>query len=249
MPRSAHPEVVTPFHLRLMRIVREASESYLVENLRLDGGTALAAYHLYHRESEDLDFFCDPPLNAAAFGEAVQQLASAEGVEISSMGRANLGISRLLAENPELAGQQVKIDLVQQSPFRLEPLEETADGILIPSYRDLCAGKLHALCDRFEERDFIDFHVILTQPVAGAPPTDEEVCARFESLLADLMECDPGIDPAYFGQAIMRGIGREIVSVFPLRLLIPVDEAALQHTLDLCANECARRTQRAAPLE
>jgi hypothetical protein len=247
MPASADPAVVTPFHLRLMRIVRDAGEAHGVENLRLDGGTALAAYHLHHRESEDLDFFCDPPLNAAAFGETVQQHARAQGIDISSLGRANLGISRLVAQNPDDPGQQVRIDLVLQSPFRLEPLEVTEEGISIPSYRDLCAGKLHAICDRFAERDFIDLHMILTQ--SGAPATDEQICDRFGALLIDLMETDPGISQPYVGEALLEGIGKEIVSAFPLRLLLPIEESALQHTLDLCVNECARHTQRTAPSE
>lgn len=249
MPGSADPAVVTPFHLRLMRIVRDAGEAHGVENLRLDGGTALAAYHLHHRESEDLDFFCDPPLNAAALGEAVQQQGRAQGIEISSLGRANVGISRLIAQNPDDPEQQIRIDLVLQSPFRLEPLEMTGEGISIPSYRDLCAGKLHAICDRFAERDFIDLHVILTQPHASGPPTDEEICERFESLLSDLMETDPGISQPYVGEALVEGVGKEIVSAFPLRLLVPIEESALQHTLDLCVNECARHTQRTAPSE
>lgn len=247
MPRSADPAVVTPFHIQLMEIVREAGKAHNVENLRLDGGTALAAFHLHHRESEDLDFFCDPPLNAAQFGEEVQARAAAHGVEVTSMGRANVGISRLLAQNPERPEQQVKLDLVLQSPFRLEPLEETAHGIRIPSYRDICAGKLHAICDRYEERDFIDLHVILTQSDAGKPVSDEDICDRFESLLRDLMECDPGLDPPYVGQAISQGLGRPILGEFPLRVLLPLEEAALQHTIELCANECARQTQRAAP--
>jgi hypothetical protein len=248
MLRSADHAVVTPFHLRLMGIVRHAGAAHGVENLRLDGGTALAAFYLGHRESEDLDFFCDPPLNAAAFGEEVQRHARSEGVEITSLGRANLGISRLIARNPERLEQQVKIDLVLQSPFRLEPLIETAEGVRIPSYRDICAGKFHALCDRFEERDFIDFHMILTRQTGGEPVTDDEICSRFEAHLRDLMECDPGIDPPYFGQALMQGLGRSIVSGFQLRLLIAVEEKAVQHTLELCINDCARRTQQAAPL-
>jgi hypothetical protein len=249
MLRSADPEVVTPFHLRLIELVRETATAQEVENLRLDGGTALAAFYLHHRESEDLDFFCDPPFNAAAFGEAVQEHVRAAGIEISSQGRANLSISRLLAQSPDRPEQQVKIDLVLQSPFRLEPLDDTVNGIQIPSYRDICAGKLHAVCDRFAERDFIDLHVILTQPLEGSPASDDVICQRFEALLRDLKECDPGLDPPYVGRAIMQGLGRPIISAFPLRLLIDIDEEALQHTLDLCVNECARRTLRAAPSE
>src|SRR6476661_3284870 len=57
---SADPRIVTPFHIRLMQIVARADAAYGAPNLRLDGGTGLAAYYLHHRESEDLDFFSDP---------------------------------------------------------------------------------------------------------------------------------------------------------------------------------------------
>jgi hypothetical protein len=161
MLRKADPRVVTPFHIRLMQVIAEAGPIYGIANLRLQGGTALAAYHLHHRESEGLDFFADAPLDARDWGKFVQGRAAAESIELIPIGLPNMGMARYMATSPEAPGQQVKIDLVQESPYKLGPLEETEEGIWIGSYRDICAGKLSAIGGRFAERDFIDLHVIL----------------------------------------------------------------------------------------
>jgi hypothetical protein len=133
MLRQADPRVVSPFHIRLMQVISEAGPVYGISNLRLQGGTALAAYHLHHRESEDLDFFADAPLDARDWGKFVQQRAAAESIELVPAGAPNMGMARYMATSPDAPGQQLKIDLVQESPYKLGPREETAEGIWIAS--------------------------------------------------------------------------------------------------------------------
>lgn len=245
--RSAAPSIVTPFHIRLMQIVARADAAYGAPNLRLDGGTALAAYYLHHRESEDLDFFSDPGLNAPAFGAEVKEAAAAEGVRLDSFGGQSLGMVTYIAHNPADPEQGVKLQFAVQSPFRLEPLENAAEGIYVSSYRDICAGKLHAICDRLAHRDFYDLYVILTEGKPLAALEERAIRTRFVALLADLIEIDPGLSPASVGQAIARGTGRAIVSAIELRLLIPVSEADMQTLLGICIAECASQSANAAP--
>jgi hypothetical protein len=238
MLRQADPRVVSPFHIRLMQVISEAGPVYGISNLRLQGGTALAAYHLHHRESEDLDFFADAPLDARDWGKFVQQRAAAESIELVPNGAPNMGMARYMATSPDAPGQQVKIDLVQESPYKLGPREETAEGIWIGSYRDLCAGKLSAICGRFAERDFIDLHVILN-PAEDALASDEEIAEKFSALLTD--DCDPGIGPQYVGQKLSDGRHKPIASVFLMRLLRNLREEDIQRTIQICMAECARR--------
>ena len=240
MLRKADPRVVTPFHVRLMQVIAEAGLVYGISNLRLQGGTALAAYHLHHRESEDLDFFADAPLDARDWGKFVQGRAAAESIELVPNGAPNMGMARYMATCPDAPGQQVKIDLVQESPYKLDPLEQTAEGIWIGSYRDLCAGKLSAVCGRFAERDFIDLHVILN-PVEDVLASEAEITERFSALLADALDCDPGIGPQYVGQKLSDGQNKPIVSQFPMRLIRSLREEDIQRTIGLCMAECARR--------
>ena len=236
---SVLPGVLTPTHLRLIELVGRAADQYEAPDLRLEGGTALAAYYLGHRESEDLDFFGDPGLNARHFRDAVIPLARDAGFDIETFGSASLGFARAMATDSR-SGVAVKLDFAANSPFHLEPREDTAEGVRVASYRDLCAGKLHAICDRFAERDFVDLHVILSQGQSAGETHDEAgLRARFRSLASDLFETDPGLYPAVVGTGIMQGYDRPIIATLPLRLLVPIEEFAIQRTIRLCAEECA----------
>jgi hypothetical protein len=242
-----------------MQIVARADAAYGAPNLRLDGGTGLAAYYLYHRESEDLDFFSDPGLNAPAFGEAVKDVAAGEGIRLDPFGGQSLGMVTYIARNPDEPGQGVKLQFAVQSPFRLEPLESTAEGIRVSSFRDICAGKLHAVCDRLAHRDFYDLYVITTGGTPIAELDASAVRTRFAALLADVIEIDPGLTPSSVGhpgltpssvgQSIARGSNRPIVSAIELNLLIPVSEQDVQTLLGLCIAECAAQSASSAPPE
>lgn len=223
-----------------MGIVAEADRTHRVPNLRLDGGTALAAYHLHHRQSEDLDFFADPGLVPGDFGEAVRMEAERTGVRITRVGDSTPGMATYEAVDPRDPALKVKLQFAVQSPFKLAPLEAAEEGIRVASYRDLCAGKLHAACDRLAYRDYYDVHMILTR---GNPAASEEVVlSRFEPLLADLLESDPGLNPSAVGQGLARVLDRAIVEMIPLRLLVPATNREIHRTLRICVAECARQT-------
>lgn len=51
-------EILTPFQKELLKAI---GDSKLADNFYLTGGTALAAFYLQHRYSEDLDFFTADP--------------------------------------------------------------------------------------------------------------------------------------------------------------------------------------------
>ncbi|HEU4884466.1 MAG TPA: nucleotidyl transferase AbiEii/AbiGii toxin family protein [Longimicrobium sp.] len=134
-----------------------------------------------------------------------------------------------------------------QSPFRLEPLEVATEGIRVSSFRDICAGKLHAVCNRLAHRDFYDLYVILTVGKPIAELDAGAVRTRFAALLADVIEIDPGLTPSSVGQSIARGSNRPIVSAIELNLLIPVSEEDLQTLLGHCIAECAAQSASTAP--
>lgn len=231
-----------------MQIVARADAAYGVPNLRLDGGTALAAYYLHHRQSEDLDFFSDPGLNAPGFGDAVAEAAAAEGIRLEPFGGRSLGMVTYTAHSEGEPQEGVKIQFAVQSPFRLEPLESADEGIRISSFRDICAGKLHAVCDRLAHRDFYDLYVIVTGGKPVSSLEEHAIRTRFAAHLADVIEIDPGLTPAVVGQAIARGMNRPIVSAIELNLLIPVTEEDMQTLLGHCIAECAAQSARSAPL-
>jgi hypothetical protein len=192
-----------------------------------------------HRESRDLDFFAAPSLNASEFGELVREEAEREGVQVSAVGPASLGYATYLARLRDAA---VRLDFAAASSYRLDPFDETAEGVRIASYADLCAGKLHAICDRFAERDFVDLHFILHRGASGTGADEAHIRSRCAELVRDVMKIDPGLDPRLVGQSLGRGVDRAIVGELPLRLLRPVTDGGIQETVRLCVDECARLT-------
>jgi predicted nucleotidyltransferase component of viral defense system len=222
-----------------MAVVAEADARYGAPNLRLDGGTALAAFHLGHRVSKDLDFFADYQVNAAAFSEVVREVAEEQGFEMRPTGARSMGFAQFIARDPE-ADIEVQLDFAAASPFHLEERDVAAEGIQVSSYRDLCAGKLHAICDRYEPRDYVDLHAILTRTSEDGNPPDKMVMRRrFRAIVADLMETDPGLDALLVGNAVERGRDRPIVARLPYKLFIDIDDEAMQRTIELCADEAA----------
>jgi hypothetical protein len=221
-----------------MAVVAAADARYGAPNLRLDGGTALAAYHLGHRVSKDLDFFADYQVNASAFAEVVREVAEERGFEMRATRGRSQGFAQFIARDPE-AGIEVQLDFAAASPFHLEERDTAAEGIRVSSYRDLCAGKLHAICDRYEPRDYVDLHAILTRPAGDRQPDDPELRRRFRGIVGDLMETDPGLDPLLVGNAVQRARGRTIVARLPYTLFIDIDDAAMQRTIEICIDEAA----------
>jgi hypothetical protein len=247
----AHPLVVSPVHVRILRAVAEAEREYGSLDLRLEGGTALSAYYLAHRQSEDLDFFGSTGMDARDFRAFVEGHLSRAGLHVVGRGLANQGFSEFLisdqpATMPASERQNVQVQFGRSSPFHLAPPVPTREGMPVASYRDVCAGKLHALCDRYEPRDFIDLHCILHQASGAGVPDAPERQRRFRALIADLEASDPGLTEVQVGQALARGLDRPLVTEFPLRLLVPLGDAQVQRTVRWGIEQCAILTRERA---
>jgi hypothetical protein len=239
--RADH-RIISPLHLRILAIVAELDRADPQPALRLEGGTALAAWFLHHRESEDLDLFADPGFNASDFARRLATRCAAEGLRVDGSGPSTIGFARLLVRDPaHLTDAPVRVDLAVASSSRLEPLLDTDEGVRLASWRDLCAGKLHAICDRFEPRDFVDLHFIVSERVD--PHEQRRVSLR--GLVDDLLRTDPGLAPHHLGQALQRGLGQPLVERMPLRLLRPVTDAAVHESARSMIAECARRVREA----
>jgi hypothetical protein len=238
----ADPTVVTPFHIRVMRAIGDAERAYGSFDLRLEGGTALAAYHLRHRESEDLDFFAGQEVDIRDWVLFVRSHLADAGLEVRAEREAIMSFATLMVSDLQDPAQgSVKVQFARTSPYRLAPLDDAEEGIKVGSARDLFRGKLEAVCGRLEPRDFIDLHMILWRTDSGHGLfTTEGAVAHWRALLDDLFLCDPGLDVPYVALSVARARGRPTVTAFPLRLLKPVSDADVQATIELCLEECAR---------
>lgn len=239
----ADRNVVSDVHLRVMRAVGEVERAYGDVALRLEGGTALAAYHLHHRESEDLDFFAGREIDVRDWLDSfIPHLTDADlsgrphGESIPSLA------TLIVADSKSPEKNVVKVQFARTSGFTLAPLEKASEGIRVASRRDLFRGKMEAICDRTALRDFIDLHQILWRPGENGSDVDEAlVRVRFRDLIEDLFEYDPGLHTPYVAQRLAQARERmPPVSSFPLRLLKPVTDAEIRNTVGLCIDESAQ---------
>jgi predicted nucleotidyltransferase component of viral defense system len=130
----------------------EASGFYLT------GGTALAAFYLNHRFSDDLDFFSPQEFSTLA----VQKIA--DGLR-GELGAERPRYSRLHDRRQffyMLGGEEIKIEF-SFYPFPLLQPAQRVGTIVVDSEFDIAVNKLMTLTDRFDPKDFVDLYFLLSR--------------------------------------------------------------------------------------
>lgn len=199
-------EILTPFQQQLLKAIGQTD---IAENFYLTGGTALAAYFLHHRFSEDLDFFSPDPnvvrLVQTPLQGAVERLNST--VEFS---RTFNTYVECFVNSPD--GERVKLDFAQDTPFRLSPTTFDARyGLQIDSAIDIASNKLAALFGRAAAKDFVDVFFIHHEMLA------------FPDLLRQAREKHVGMDDYWLAISLQRV---RTIELLP-RMIKPLDLATL----------------------
>ena len=126
-----------------------AVAAVLPEGSALMGGTGLAIW-LRHRRSADLDIFTPARFDTASVLSALSALG--DFVHVESSERTIRGTLN-----------SVNVDIVaEDGAHRLGP-PLTIDGLQVASLQDIAAGKLKALADRKQLRDYVDVMFIETR--------------------------------------------------------------------------------------
>lgn len=154
----------------------------------LTGGTALSAFHLHHRKSDDLDLFTLEALPLRETEVLIPQLANQLGCRIGQARRTEHFRQYFLESenNPPL-----KIDLVQDfGPQFGEHLR--FNHIVIDSLENIAANKITAILGRTEPKDFVDLAFILQ---AGYD---------FDELLVKAKQKDLGMEGFFLAGALLQ---------------------------------------------
>jgi predicted nucleotidyltransferase component of viral defense system len=130
--------------------------SDLVERFYLSGGTALSAFHLHHRESEDLDFFSREPFDLKAVVRLVSSIAESEPVPRRVHDRLGFVI--------RIDGQPLRVEFVRYDFACLEEPAALHGKLRVDGLRDILANKLSALVERCEAKDYVDVFFLLRLP-------------------------------------------------------------------------------------
>lgn len=154
----------------------------------LTGGTALSAFYLHHRLSEDLDLFTLDDLALREADVLMPQLAADLGCCIGPTRRTK-HFSQLFLE-PD-AETSLKIELVRDfSPQYGEHIK--VGNVIVDSIKNIGANKLTAILGRTEPKDFVDLVFILR---AGYD---------FDELLAKAGEKDLGLQPFFMAGSLLQ---------------------------------------------
>jgi predicted nucleotidyltransferase component of viral defense system len=122
----------------------------------LTGGTALAAYYLKHRYSEDLDFFSENEIEILSINVFLKEIKSTIGIkeiDFQQSFNRNLFFLRTKSEN-------LKVEFTY-FPFHQIAPPDKKDGVCVNSLTDIAVDKAFTIAQNPRARDFIDLYYIL----------------------------------------------------------------------------------------
>jgi hypothetical protein len=122
----------------------------------LTGGTALAAFYLHHRLSEDVDVFTleDEVLDAAR--DVVLTMGDDSGWQVAVQ-RLSPHFLRVVVTTPD--GESLKADCVQDVGPQFGE-KRWCEGIRVDSLVNIAANKVTAILGRGDAKDFVDLYFI-----------------------------------------------------------------------------------------
>lgn len=147
-------EVLTP----LQKVfILELAKTPIKENFFLTGGTALSAFYLKHRLSEDLDFFSEIERAVMFVLPVLRKVCQNLSLTLKVSREFETFLEVFVLSNQET----IRCDFAQDAPYRLKPKEYNEKlGIYVDNCIDMACNKLSALFDRSEAKDFVDIYFL-----------------------------------------------------------------------------------------
>lgn len=168
--------ILTDTQKEVLRIVNDEPR---LDGYYLSGGTALSAYYLHHRVSDDLDFFTSEPCDRAFLTSFIDNLKF-------TLGADRLRSDQIFDRNLYFLGigdYELKLEFTRYPFARLDPIR-VEEGVRVDSLRDVSANKFMALLNRFDPKDFVDLYAILQNRPLADIRRDAET--KFGSAITDL---------------------------------------------------------------
>lgn len=178
--------ILYPHQITLLRLF---FESAFAKTFFLTGGTALSAFYLAHRESQDLDFFSLEPFDTLVLRTIMQELADKTQSTMVMHIRSQT-YNEVYLENKK-SGWMQKIDIVQEQPKHFGELIRV-DGIMVDSLINIATNKILAVFGRLEPKDYIDLFAIFTMTELS-----------FDEMFDLAKQKDTGLSEFYFANAIL----------------------------------------------
>lgn len=166
-----------------------SKERDINEAFYLSGGTALAAYYIPYRLSEDLDFFSEqefePQLVTAFLKKRKEEIKYKDYDFQKSFNRDLFFL--------QFDGETLKVEFTY-FPFAQLEKSKKIDGIKIDSLLDIAVNKVFTIAQRPRTRDFLDLYFII----------QKEQFDFFDLLKKARLKFDWYIDPINLGAQLMK---------------------------------------------
>lgn len=154
----------------------------------LTGGTALAAFYLAHRESQDLDLFSLKAFDNLTLRTTMEEIAQKTGSKMTLHIRSQT-YNEIFLENKK-EGWQQKIDIIQEQPIHFVEITHI-ERVAVDSLVNIATNKILAVYGRLEVKDYIDLFVIFTQTELS-----------FDEMFTLAKKKDAGLSEFYFANTI-----------------------------------------------
>jgi len=202
-------EILTITQRRFLEFIK--CQKGFSKTFYLTGGTALSAYYLNHRYSEDLDFFSDKEIDLAAVNVLLRKAKLDCGVKTIDFQQAfNRNIFFLKFKDTK---ELLKTEFTFY-PFASLEKPLNVGGLLVDSLTDIAVNKVFTIAENPRARDFIDIYFIA-----------QKKAISFKELLKKArLKFDWHIDPIQFGSQLLK-VGE--VKDYP-RMLKRVDDKKWQ---------------------
>src|SRR3989339_144776 len=164
--------------LKIFSTTDDAQQFYLA------GGTALAAFYLEHRLSEDLDFFTPHEELVPILGDKLRENLEKNNFQAKALRKFKTFYELIASKDNE----STLIHIAFDAPFRFEPLTRKEFGVRIDTLVDIATNKLLALWGRYAPKDFVDIYFLakekfsLEEIIAKAKEKDEGLEEYFLAL-------------------------------------------------------------------
>jgi len=180
-------EILTNLHKKILTVFSSLHDA---DSFCFTGGTALSAFFLNHRRSEDLDFFTSTGELISPFSYTLESALRNENLKVEKV-RGFSSFTELFVSS---SNESTVIHIALDAPFRLENTitSDEFPRLRIDSLKDISTNKLLALFGRANFKDFVDVYFIVQNHY-----TRKEL-AEFAK------QKDPGFDLYWLGIAFER---------------------------------------------
>lgn len=180
-------EIITNLQKKILLLFSKLPDK---EAFYLTGGTALSAFFLKHRRSNDLDFFTHVEELILPFGQKLEESLKKEGLKVERL----RGFRSFMELSVSSENDSTVIHFALDSPFRFEQPSDLKEipGIKIDNLIDIATNKLLALFGRAELKDFLDVYFLIKERYAK------------DELIEKSAQKDPGFDLYWLGVAMER---------------------------------------------